>query len=312
MDGKVSGVLANVDQRTKLVGENRLELLMFRLAGRQMYAINVFKIQEVLKLPNLTMIPHRHPCVCGVTHFRGKTVPVINLSQSIGQKPLEVKKDATIIVTEYNRTVQAFLVGGVDRIVNMNWEEIAAPPKSAGNNHYLTAITKYKDEIVEIIDVEKVLAEIKTYTTDVSSELLDSDLVAQVQEKFVLLVDDSPVAINQAKGTISKLGLQTIIATNGMQAYKLLKSWANSDPTKIAQCLMVLTDAEMPEMDGYRLTTEIRADNRLAQMYVVMHTSLSGSFNKAMVQKVGCDDFLSKFEPNELANVVLKRIRTIV
>jgi len=307
----MSGVMASVDQRTKLVGENRLELLMFKLGGRQTYAINVFKVQEVLKLPNLTSLPHSHACVCGVMHIRSNTVPVINLSQAISLPPIGVSNDATVIVTEYNRTVQGFLVGGVDRIVNMNWEQIEPPPKSTGKHHYLTAITRYENEIVEIIDVEKVLSEISPYTTDVSDDILDEALVSSVQHKFVIVVDDSPVAIAQARGTLEKMGLQVYTASNGLQAYRQLKEWAEADDGMIERCLMVLTDAEMPEMDGYRLTTEIRSDKRLSDLYVVMHTSLSGTFNKAMVQKVGCDDFLSKFQPNELAEVVLNRIREL-
>ena len=122
----MSSVLDSVDQRTKLVGENRLELLLFKLGGRQTFAINVFKVQEVLNLPNLTVMPHRHSCICGVTHFRGQTVPVINLSQAIGMRALEVNKESIIVVTEYNRSVQAFLVAGIEQIVNMTWENIMA------------------------------------------------------------------------------------------------------------------------------------------------------------------------------------------
>lgn len=307
----MSGVLESVDQRTKLVGENRLELLMFKLLGGQVYAINVFKVQEVLKLPNLVAMPHRHPCVSGVTHFRGKTVPVINLSQAIGGRPLTVTDESIIIVTEYNRSVQAFLVGGIERISNMNWGEISPPPKPAGKGHYLTAITSYNNEIVEIIDVEKVLAEISPYSTDVSEGVLDSILLAAVRDKFILVVDDSPVALAQAKGTLEKMGLQVITATNGLKALDILKDWAVNGNTVLDRCLMVLTDAEMPEMDGYRLTTEIRSDERLANLYVVMHTSLSGSFNTAMSQRVGCDQLLSKFQPDELAEVVQARIKNL-
>ncbi len=128
----MAGILDTVDQRTQLVGENRLEILMFRLAGRQLFAINVFKVQEVLQLPKLTLMPQRHPFVCGVVNLRGQTLPVIDLSQAIGMRPLVPGPNSTIIVTEYNRSVQAFLVGGVDRIVNMNWESILPPPASAG------------------------------------------------------------------------------------------------------------------------------------------------------------------------------------
>jgi two-component system, chemotaxis family, chemotaxis protein CheV len=307
----MSGVLASVDKRTNLVGENRLELLMFKLGGRQTFAINVFKVQEVLNLPNLTAMPHRHHCICGVTHFRGQTVPVINLSQAIGMRPLEVNSESIIVVTEYNRSVQAFLVAGIEQIVNLNWENIMPPPAAAGRAHYLTAITRYQDEIVEIIDVEKVLAEISPSSSDVSEELLQTDLVSTVQDKFIFVVDDSPVAISQAVGTIEKLGLPTITASNGLKAYHQLKAWADTGDEQLQKCLMVLTDAEMPEMDGYRLTTEIRNDSRLEGLHVIMHTSLSGSFNQAMAERVGCNRLLSKFQPDELAEAILNHIESL-
>ena len=173
----MAGILDTVDQRTQLVGENRLEILMFRLSGRQLFAINVFKVQEVLQLPKLTLIPQRHPVVCGVVNLRGQTLPVIDLSQAIGMRPLVPDERSTIIVTEYNRSVQAFLVGGVDRILNLNWESILPPPGSAGRQHYLTAITRVDEQIVEIIDVEKVLAEIVPMSTRVSAERLDDPLL---------------------------------------------------------------------------------------------------------------------------------------
>ena len=156
----MSSILSSVDARTNLVGENRLELLLFNLGGTQKFAINVFKVQEVMRLPKLTLIPDRHPVVRGVTHLRGQTVPGVDLRHAIKMGPLKQVEgeEATIIVTEYNLTVQAFLVGGVDRIVNMNWNEILPPPGGAGRQHYLTAITRVDDRIVEIIDVEKVLA----------------------------------------------------------------------------------------------------------------------------------------------------------
>lgn len=307
----MAGVMDSVDQRTKLVGENRLELLMFRLVGRQVFAINVFKVQEVLKLPNLTLMPHRHPVVCGVTHLRGNTVPVIDLSMAIKMPANKVTKDSTIIVTEYNRNVQAFLVGSVDRIVNMNWEEIQPPPKGAGRSHYLTAITRYKDQIVEIIDVEKVLSEIVPFTTDVSPGVVDGEIINRVKDKKIMIVDDSPVAIAQAKSTLHKLGLEVVTASNGLQAFNYLKKWAAESDNIYDELLMLITDAEMPEMDGYRLTTEIRNNPQLKDLHIVLHTSLSGSFNRAMVEKVGCNGFLSKFQPDELAKEVQSYIQKV-
>ena len=304
----MAGILDTVDQRTQLVGENRLELLMFRLAGRQLFAINVFKVQEVLQLPKLTLMPHRHRHVCGVINLRGKTLPVIDLSQAIGMRPVVPGPDSTIIVTEYNRSIQAFLVGSVDRIVNMNWEAILPPPASAGRHHYLTAISKVDEQLVEIIDVEKVLAEIVPYNAKVSPDKLADPLLERARGREVLLVDDSSVALAQLRETLSQLGIKMHVASDGLKAFNMLKAWADSGQVMTDKLLMVFTDAEMPEMDGYRLTTEIRKDPRLRSLYVVLHTSLSGSFNESMVKKVGCDNFLSKFQPDKLVEVVRQRL----
>ena len=308
----MAGVLDTVDQRTRLVGENRLEILLFRLAGQQLFALNVSKIREVLQLPRLTQMPQRAPHVVGVIHLRGQTIPVIDLSGAIGMRPQAVTPESTIIVTEYNRSVQAFLVGSVDRIMNLNWDAVLPPPRGAGRSHYLTAITRLDDQrLVEIIDVEKVLAEIVPFNAKVSDGLLDEALLNKARGREVLLVDDSPTGIAQLKETLSQLNLTLYVETDGLRALKRLQAWADEDANISQHLLMVITDAEMPEMDGYRLTSEIRKDPRLRELYVVLHTSLSGNFNKAMVEKVGCDGFLSKFQPDQLVEVVRERLRLI-
>lgn len=308
----MAGMLDAVDQRTQLVGENRLELLMFRLGGMQLFAINVFKVQEVVQLPRLNLMPHRHPSVAGVTHFRGRTIPVIDLSESIGLRPIDKDKPCNLIVTEYNNTVQGFMVGEVDRIINMNWSDILPPPDGTGRQHYLTAITRVNDRLVEIIDVEKVLAEISPYDTRVSDHIIDKDLLSMAKGLEVLVVDDSSVGLAQCKSTLDHLGISVHSATDGKRGLDLLKKWAAEGEDVPNKLLMLITDAEMPEMDGYRLTREIREDPRLKDLYIVLHTSLSGSFNKAMVQKVGCDDFLSKFQPDKLATIIQDRMRAVV
>lgn len=307
----MSKLLETVDQRTQLVGENRLELLMFRLAGRQLFALNVFKIQEVLQVPPLTALPHSDPHIVGVTHLRGQTISVIDLSAAIGGRRLEDYQHCNLIVTEYNRTVQAFLVGSVDRIVNLNWELILPPPKGSGRKHFLTAITRLDDEIVEILDVERVLAEIIPYETAVSEDVLDMELVefASTHEVKVLMADDSPTAYRQASGTMKNIGIETVYRPDGLKMLELLKQQAGEGVDVPNAYLMLITDAEMPEMDGYRLTHEIRSDPLLKDIHIILHTSLSGNFNKAMVKKVGCDDFLSKFQPDELAEKVQSYLR---
>jgi two-component system chemotaxis response regulator CheV len=305
----MSGVLSSVDARTQLVGQNRLELLLFSLGGSQRFAINVFKVQEVMSLPPLTEIPDRHEVVVGVTHLRGQTIPVIDLRRAIKMGTTVIDKDSTIIVTEYNMTVQAFLVAGVERIVNMNWNEILPPPVGAGRSHYLTAISRMDDRIVEIIDVEKVLAEITPYNPEINDAWIDKDLVELIKGKQILIADDSQVALNQVTGVLVKLGIDVVATHNGLEAYQVLEAWKAEGKDIANDVLMLITDAEMPEMDGYMLTSEIRKDPELKGMFIVLHTSLSGNFNKAMVEKVGCDGFLSKFQPEKLTREVQRIIR---
>ncbi len=305
----MGGVLASVDSRTRLVGANRLELLMFKLHSNQLFAINVFKVQEVLRLPKLTNLPGHHPYIVGVAHLRGQTVPVINLAQAIGMPALVPKPESNLIVTEYNSSIQAFLVGGVDRIINLNWEDIMPPPRTTGRQHYLTAITRLEERIIEIIDVEKVLAEINPYTVALDPSQLEEEIVAAAKDMEVLMVDDSPTAISQVIQTLMPIGITVHTATNGKEGLDILKSWADAGEDVPKKLLMLITDAEMPEMDGYSLTSAVREDPRLKDLFVVLHTSMSGNFNKAMVEKVGCDDFLSKFQPKLLAQLVENRVR---
>jgi len=307
----MSSVIDKVNQRTQLVGENRLEILMFKLQEGQTFALNVFKIQEIQRMPKLTVLPESHPCVVGVTYARGRTIPVIDLSFAIGMAPLEDRENCNVIISEYNMTVQAFMVKSVDRIINMNWEDVSPPPGGAGRHHYLTAITQVNKDIVEIIDVEKVLQEITPYNAQVSEGLLDDDISDLSDGLEVLVVDDSSVGLSQVKDTVDQLGLTIRTAGNGKEALKYLKKRLDEIDNIYSKLALVITDAEMPEMDGYRLTTEIRNDPRMKDLYVVLHTSLSGDFNNALVEKVGCNAFLSKFQSDKLALCVQERIRDV-
>lgn len=298
----MASVLDQVDKRTNLVGENRLEILMFRLQGRQIFAINVFKVQEVLSCPRLTAIPQSHPATRGLATIRNKTVPVIDLAAAIGQIPLEASPDNLIIITEYNGSVQAFLVSGVERIVNMNWQDIKAPPKGIGRNNYMTAVTEVDDKLVEIIDVEKVLSEIIGADMHVENAepLLDKDGNTM---KF-LVADDSLVARNQVQRTLEQIGVECDIATTGKEALDILKAKADEGIDINEEYQLLISDIEMPIMDGYTLTTEIRADNRMDTLTIMLHSSLSGGFNENMTIKVGADKFIPKFQAEELVKEI--------
>ncbi|UJF20655.1 chemotaxis protein CheV [Shewanella sp. OMA3-2] len=309
-------VLDSVDQRTNLVGENRLELLLFRINSTQLFAINVFKVKEVVKVPVLSAMPGSHHSIAGIANIRGMSIPVINLRGAIGFSPLPITDDCNLIITEYNRSVQGFLVGKVEHIVNLTWGDIMPPPKMAGKNNYLTAITRLEDQgqsrLVSIIDVEKVLAEIINYDIRLSEGVLDETLAPQMPGRKILIVDDSSTARKQVRETLGQLGIEIIEASDGLQALNLLKSWADKGQNVATELLMMITDAEMPEMDGYKLTSEVRADPRMASLFITLNTSLSGSFNNAMVEKVGCDAFISKFQPDLLVTGVQNRLRDIL
>ncbi len=307
----MAGILDTVDQRTQLVGENRLEILMFRLAGRQLFAINVFKVQEVLQLPKLTLMPQRHPFVCGVVNLRGQTLPVIDLSQAIGMRPLVPGPNSTIIVTEYNRSIQGFLVRAVERIIHVNVEHVRPPPDGAGEGGYLTAVTQYNNELVEIIDVEKVLSDVVGVQAALSDALREEAESVAHSRRRVLVVDDSRVARNQIEKTLNQLGIECTLVNDGREALRYLQALAAKDEPINDSLLMMISDVEMPDMDGYRLTTEIRRDPKMKDLYVMLHTSLSGVFNNAMVERVGANKFIAKFSADELATGVLDRLKAV-
>ena len=309
-----NSVLSSVDQRTKLVGENRLELLMFQLGTRHLLAMNVGKIKEVIGIPTFNNMPGSHQNLKGVMNYRGSAIPIIDLRQAIKLRGGSIGEDAhNVIITEYNRSVQGFIIGKVMSIVNTSWETIQPPPSGMGKTNYLTAITQVsvsgKDEIVEIIDVEKVLAEIIDYDTSISEEVLDDQIVNHFNDKRVLIVDDSSTARKQIRDTLEQLGISIIERKNGAQALALLKEWADEGKRPSDEILLMFTDAEMPEMDGYRLTAEVRSDPRMSDLFIALNTSLSGSFNDAMVEKVGCNRFMSKFQPDMLVDVAQQRLR---
>ncbi len=302
----MAGILDSVNQRTQLVGQNRLELLLFRMQGRQRYGINVFKVKEVLQCPPLTAVPKLHPFVRGVAHIRGATISVIDLSLATGGRAVADVSKSFIIIAEYNRSVQGFLVESVERIVNINWEAIMPPPKGTGKYSYLTAVTEIDKELVEILDVEKILDEIAPRDTAVSDEVLKSAEGKHVRGRKVLIADDSSVARNQVKRALESMGVELLQAKDGKDALELLRNLADQADDINDELALVISDIEMPEMDGYTLTAEIRADPRLQGLYVILHTSLSGVFNQAMVEKVGANDFIPKFNPDELADAVQK------
>ncbi|MBX9609087.1 MAG: chemotaxis protein [Gammaproteobacteria bacterium] len=299
----MSSVMEGVDRLTRIAGQNRVELLLFQLGPAQTFGINVFKVREVLKCPPLRRVPQSNPHVCGVMHTRGQTVTVIDLASVLGMSPLGGHDDEFVVITEYNGRVQGYLVAKVERIVNLRWDEIHPPPRGIGNSNYLTAVVTIDKRLIEILDVERVLAEIVGVDDQVSERLCNGEGAPLFRPRHVFVADDSMVARKQITKVLEQIGFTYDVAENGRQAWDMLKAAAAAGP--ITQRYgMVISDIEMPEMDGYTLTKMIKSDNELKQLYVCLHTSLSGSFNQSMAQSVGADKLVPKFVADDLAGVV--------
>ena len=305
-----NNMLQEVDARTNLVGHNRLELLLFRLSGKQRYGINVFKVREVINCPEITRLPHANEAVVGITKLRGNTFMIIDIQHAMGMEPLTNHSECSVIVSEYNRKMQGFLIPHVELIVNKNWEEIQAPPKVAGNDNYLTAVTRIDDELIEIIDVEKILMEIcgGEYATTEQDFSDDINFAEAAKQCHILVADDSVVARKQIKRVLDKMEIPCTLCNDGKAALDQLITWADKEAEEFDRLALVISDVEMPEMDGYTLTSEIRNNHKLKHLTILLHTSLSGVFDSSLLEKVKADGFLAKFDADELSTIVKEKI----
>lgn len=300
-------LFANINDSTKLAGHNRLALLLFHVNDQQIHGINVFKVQEVLQVPELVPVPGANPQVLGLARIRGRNVPVLDLSRAIHGPPLT--QPNYVIVTEFNRSIQGFAVQAVDRIVNVDVADVHPPPRVGEPDSYLTAVTRRGDQLIEIVDVERILAEvIGDPKGDRGRD--DGDLLALSAGRKILVADDSRVARSQIARTLEGLGLECILVNDGLEALRMLESLVENGPIP-DQLLMLISDVEMPGMDGYTLTTQIRRDSRFADLYIILHTSLSGVFNNNLVEQVGADRFIPKFNATELADHVVERVKAV-
>ncbi|WP_202843614.1 chemotaxis protein [Luteimonas saliphila] len=301
-------LLDRIDQRTRLAGHNRLALLLFRLGSRQLFGVNVFKVKEVLQRPPLFTLPQLPRAFAGAADVRGRSVPVLDLARAIGHDDEGAGEPHYLVVTEFNRSVQGFLVAGVDRIVNIAVEHIQPPPELGGDCNYLTGVARHQGELIQLIDVESVLAESAPRGSDLGTL---GPLPVTGGPREVLVVDDSRVARNQIRSVLEQLGLEAVLLSDGRQALDHLQALARNGEPPGERYALVISDIEMPAMDGYTLTTEIRRDPALRGMFVLLHTSLSGVFNQAMVERVGADDFVPKYSESELAQRVTARVNAL-
>lgn len=298
-------LLESVDARTRLAGSNKMEILLFTLGTREIFGINVFKVREVGRTPHITKTPNMPLGVQGLISLRGNVIPVLSLVSflQVDNPPKGLGK--TMMVAEYSKRTLGFLVDDVDRIIRVDWDRVKAPESVlSANQGLITAVIELEGgQLVSILDVEQILS-------NAFGEVLIVNIPpARVEEETsVFFVDDSSVARRKITEVLEKLGVRHKHATNGAEAWTRLQAIA-THAQQIGKKLreeisLILVDAEMPEMDGYVLTKNIKSDHRFEGVPVVMHSSLSSEANRAMGKSVGVDAYVGKFDAEELADTL--------
>jgi two-component system chemotaxis response regulator CheV len=311
----VSNSQHDIEQRVRLAGNNMFELLLFRLGEapeseqRELYGINVFKVREILAMPSITAVAGANEEILGVADIRGQIIPVIDLAKVTGCRPKNGPK--ILLVTEFARTTQGFAVEEVDDIVRLEWNQVlSAESHSSGST--VTSFARLDGNVdgsrlAQVLDVERIVRDVlPSQDADITEE--STGRVKLKPGAKVLAADDSGVARSLIEQSLTAMGVPFVMTKTGQEAWNVLQSAqkkAEADGTAVSdQIALVLTDLEMPEMDGFTLTRRIKADAGLQSIPVVIHSSLSGSANEQHVRKVGANAYVSKFVAAELASVM--------
>lgn len=278
-------------------------LLLFKLSQLQSFALGTLKIQEIVPYQPLTQLPNAEANVLGATSIRGQTLTIIDMAAAVGYPPIreEEKNDSVIIITDCSRMHVGFLVRKIERIIECNWKNIEPPPSSLGNKTYISGVTHFESKLVQLLDVELLLSEIFPDETNNAVEI-NGVQKGQLQNSHILLVDDSAVARRQLENALTSIDVPFKVCKNGDDALAVMKECAKKEnPIDI-----LVSDIEMPGLDGYELTFEVRSKAEIAHAYIILHTSLSSEMSVDRANQVGADAALTKFEAQELVNAMLE------
>ncbi len=283
-----------------------LSLLLFRLHSGRLLGINLLKVNEIIPCPALTKLPNRHPNVRGIATLRGAAMTVIDLARAIGERGAADEDDGCLIVTELSRSRQGLHVKSVERIVQCSTRDVRPPPAGSGARAFITGVTQIDGAIVQVLDIEKVLHDIAPALEEAPvGQLLDGQDARLLQGRRVLLVDDSQVALQQTLNVLRQLGLDCTAVRSAQAALQQLHEYHQAGmPFEL-----LVSDIEMPEMDGYSLVQEIRRSPDIADTYVLLHTSLDSTMNTEKARSVGANAVLTKFSSVDLSQALLYAFR---
>ncbi|ROP62892.1 two-component system chemotaxis response regulator CheV [Enterobacter sp. BIGb0383] len=306
----------DIDDRANLTLSNRFELLLFRLGTSahseksELFGINVFKLREIVPMPVFTKPAGIKSPLMGMVNIRDQIIPVIDLAAVAGCTPSTGLN--ILLITEYARSVQAFAVESVDNIIRLDWKQVHTAEKAV-NGHYITSIAcldedKDSNNLALVLDVEQILYDITPEDHDLHAKNLKTNKFNIKPGAVAIVAEDSKVARSMLEKGLEAMEIPAQLHITGKEAWEkieLLAAEAQAEGVPISDKIsLVLTDLEMPEMDGFTLTRKIKTDPRLKKLPVIIHSSLSGNANEDHVRKVQADGYVAKFEVNELSSVI--------
>ncbi|MGI2170752.1 chemotaxis protein [Shewanella sp. MF05960] len=283
-------------------------LLLFRLNQTQQFALGTLKIRELVPYTPLTKIPHSHPAIMGAATIRGMTIPVIDMAAGIGFKPVtdQERQDCYIIITDCQRMVIGFLVRAIDKIIECNWRNIEAPSDNLGKNAFLTGVTRFDDKLVQLLDVELLLSKIFPDDPITNRAILTDVQREKLKPLRILLVDDSKVARKQLSDALDSINIAYQVTSDGHEALQMMLQAAKER----APIDLLVSDIEMPGLDGYELAFEVKNNPDIANAYIILHTSLSSEISVSQAKQVGANEALTKFDAKELIDAMLRGAQT--
>lgn len=280
-------------------------MLMFTLtASKQIFAIGTLKVREIVPYAQMTQIPYSHHHVIGTVTIRDLNVPVIDMPAAIGFRPIQPEEYAScyLIVTDCLRTVVAFMVRSIEKIIDCDWRNIEPSPRSAGNNVFVTGITRFEDKIVQMLDVELLLSKIYPPSESARIPILTDVERERLKALNILLVDDSSIARKQLSDALDSINIPYQICINGVEALNAMRE----SVSKGQAIDLLVSDIEMPGLDGYELAFETQSDPELRHAYIILHTSLSSEICVNRAQQVGAHEALEKFNAGDLIKAMLR------
>lgn len=310
-----TSVMRDIDERTNLASNSMFELLLFRLGEspathkRELFGINVFKVREIMVMPEITAMVNAPPSVMGVANIRGQMIPVVNLPLITGCNP--TKGLAILLVTEFARTTQAFAVEEVNEIVRLEWKQVLSAEGTGGG--LVTSIARLdgnadNTRLAQVLDVEQILRDVFPEQHKSLDESAVMPKVSIPPGSVILAADDSAVARMMIEQGLQAMNVQYVMTKTGKEAWDKLQAM-QAEATAAGKSIrdkvaLVLTDLEMPEMDGFTLTRNIKQDQRFSGIPVIIHSSLTGTTNEGHVKSVGADAYVAKFVAEELGATI--------